>query len=535
MQSKEVLSMRGIKLNDIPMDLFLKYFSKEDLQDNYLEPKYVDEIRKVFKYTLSISSDTYYYYSSLNAGTTSSNGPDYTPLREIIAENFVDILPSITPSGITVSSVDSGVNFQIYDTLGLTDSRPYRYVLEIYVDGPTTNTIIYFPSISGSGLTNSINGNLEESTNYTIKDDRNNLDVFGEVIYLQASTDNNFYSIYLGSDDSLVGYLFVNNKSIIQDVNNKGELLYVNESGNNTTNSLRQSNFLRHSGAIRNSFFNRPTFENLMSTTFQPGVISLLGADREEYLAVYESFNRKIEMVEATFANTSGSFQNRLISTEIKNIIAGKTVFTEIDNLTSVKYRTLLDIFNIPTYEALEIPIPYRYKTLSFLEEFEENTPIIIKVKRQTISLLNEEYPILIQPDGTARLNISGSKLFNEGTYNLQLTETENDLLVSIPIYKTTFGNIRLPYEKKTNTRVVIDKKTYLIYVDSNITGVLSYRIDFRVKRNTYDTSKVLIGSVKKQNGKILDLRSLYIEENPINITDEFFDLTGFTENLTNN
>ena len=259
-----------VNLNDIPMDLFFKYFTKEDLADRELKPSLIKDNRIFFKYSIVFGANTYFFFSIYDKDSNLS------VLKDEIKTMFSD-LETTEPTSITLVTPTMTSAVQSYTLL----SKPYL-----------TNSKYYF-EFDNDTVTDTVVKELVYIDGDLIKDYRTELSIFEDVtsVSLEVSAENpKVFLVYDDADDSFLGYLREYPEAMIQERNSNGQLLFINESGNKTTESLRGSRFLRHNNAIRKGFFGLENPEDIIPLKFNPGTIGIFVQGSEQKLLFYQNF-----------------------------------------------------------------------------------------------------------------------------------------------------------------------------------------------------------------------------------------------------
>ena len=57
--------MKGVHLNDIPVDLFMKYFNETNLSES-IDYEPIEETLTVYTYEFTVNTNTYFYKSTFD-------------------------------------------------------------------------------------------------------------------------------------------------------------------------------------------------------------------------------------------------------------------------------------------------------------------------------------------------------------------------------------------------------------------------------------------------------------------------------------
>jgi hypothetical protein len=285
-----------VYLNDIPLDLFFEYFTSEDLQDNFLEPSLINDMRTFFKYDVVISGTTYIHYSVFDKTVSP------VELDQEIRSSFADIVTGIDTATITsITLVNTGEDLE--DLQSYLSNSSINLLINNYYFQRVTGERIY-SLLFGSALTLTPANQIE----ITLKDYRlpvsnpNHLigtDLDGYLI------DSN-YELYSGS--TLIGYLIPNTLKTLQETDNIGNPYFLNEAGEKITEFLRRSNFLAHNNAIRKSVFLLEKPEDIIAigdSKFPEGKVGMfkLGEENRKLL-FYQNFEKSTTYTKITDFST---------------------------------------------------------------------------------------------------------------------------------------------------------------------------------------------------------------------------------------
>jgi hypothetical protein len=268
--------MNGIYLNDIPMDVFLKYFSKESLANKQFRPSLSDVERTVYTYTLSFTGQTgTYTYKAL------SNLID--DIKQDIVLDFSDLF-EITVDDIVEESVDAGVSETIY--INGARLTPYEYYI-----GDN-----HFLSQTGVDL-------------------RNNQQVVGTPIKHQVFQ--------------------------LQDKNNDGDYLYIDDFGLITTSTGIESNLITHNNLFRGAYSLLNERDKIIYSKVEPGILALIKDGTKETLEFYESLT-KTTSYEDVSATPPAEYENGIY--DIKQpLIENFNLKTLVLNISELKRYKMVE------------------------------------------------------------------------------------------------------------------------------------------------------------------------------------------------
>jgi hypothetical protein len=263
--------MNGIYLNDIPMDVFIKYFTKENLGVSNFPPVMVDK-KDVYTYTLTLDGVPGFIYKSFIG--------DLAKAKNEIIYNFSDIVVleagDITGT-VAVANPASDFVYELDQKM-----TPYQYRFE-YNFSTTEETFkfITLPSdtFPQSGIIIDSRNNEPLSINET---DIGSVSISDQLV-------NGTYSVTLGSD--IIGHIHENNKIQVHKKNAAGEYLYYNGI-QETTESQSQGSFLKYK-ALRDSGLSILEKRNaLIYSKISPGQVALINDGQTERLEFFQTFKK---------------------------------------------------------------------------------------------------------------------------------------------------------------------------------------------------------------------------------------------------
>jgi len=395
-----VIMNNKVYLNDIPLDLFLKYFTAEDLQDNLLQPALENDIRTFYKYNIEIGSINYVFFSEFD------NIASLSELEEEIRSSFADIIENIETVTIDSIELDDEIEVQSY----INNLSLYLFIGNYYLqknDG-TVNPYLYF------GGTDYIFSDISDQiTINNLKDYRNNSLIYSTVTGILTE---NYYTLFVGS--VLVGYLRPNALKLIQKINNNGELLYLNEASEEVTESLKRSKFLAHNRALRKSVFLLNDPIEIIKLVFSQGKLGMfeLGEENKK-LVFYQNFEKKITYTKIEDFTSPLIYETQRISNSIKtNIENGDGEYSETVSIPIIEeFQRLLDLKRIKVTKTGS-----EFRSLNRSDDFQKDEYLIVDVVQRLIAFEGKT-DIIIKNNDTVDLNSTNLQ-------NLQIFKKDNGI-----------------------------------------------------------------------------------------------------------
>jgi hypothetical protein len=414
--------MRGIYLNDIPVDLLLKYLSDQDLKSRNLSPKLSPIVRDYYEYSFEFSGDEYTMFSDLRLPE------DEASLLDLAARVISDKEPSASPEDIEslelVSETPStGRLYSVGDALTPFSSiMPYRYR---FVSVPSSS-INWFASVSGS-----ISSDISSLSGVDISDSRDGT-LLVESGSLSPLASQSGYSVFTGS--TLRGFIVENTSIPYQEVDDLGRPLFIDESGNDTTQPFRPSKIARHSAAIKNAFFSARS-ENLSDPRqaaigkLLPGVIGFYKRGPERELFYYEKIKRSFQYERVQLTGSESFVETRIAPYLVSGMPDVGDTFSEespdykfntVLNLISTK-RISAKFFNQSTFvmEAAKQPLA-------------SQEPVFVDVFSESVSYKGASYPVTM---------VTGQRRITVGSDSLLVTRNSTD----------EFDALRLPVKREVD------------------------------------------------------------------------------------
>jgi hypothetical protein len=517
---------KGIYLNDIPLDLFFKYFIKDDLENRELSPSIINDRRDFFKYNITISGDEYEYYSVFNKDTT------IIELEREILSNFSDIYPNIILSNITdISYVLSG---------GI---RVIALNQEAFISSKTTLLINkYSFTFASDNLVNDfvlINETLgytltDSTTGISLKDLRTSEEIFEgslsvNIVIKDKGKQSEHFEVFNGT--VLVGYIKRSPNAVTQERDSNGNLLFINESGNKTTEFIRNSNFLRHNAAFRKGLFKLENPVDIISLRFKQKVSGIYKEGQALKLSFYQNFIRKIKYEKVNIGANTFLIEN--IPTSIKQLVLANEDLEYETTFVESKVKEISDISRFRRIEVIEkTGSAGRFIAISERDFFAENEQVILDVYKKQLSFENVFYDIT----STNTVSLDSGNLIN-----LKIVRKNNGIdYVRFPIVisssKKTVplpGNRRIELLSTANGNIqyfVFKNINYFLETDSNDSvrypnGFISIEADI-----LFNLKETLVGTSSLSGSETLLVKySPNVSE--IEFDENFFQDTGdFTE-----
>jgi len=371
--------MKGIYLNDIPVDLFLKYLTKDNLASQNYEP--VPENLTVYIYNFTINSAGSYFYRSIF--------DSFTHVKPEIVRYFEDFHAGLVEADLGLIDFETELDGKVYYNSTLELAVPYQYYIEI-IGSP--NIFYYLPEINWG----------EELAITSIFDSRDNTDlsISGTAVF---DSVNNRYNIDDGS--SVIGYIYENPIQTVYKKDENGNTIYLDEFGNETTKSSKESIFLKHNQAIRNGFRGITDIDKAIGEKFNNRCVGIVD-DRTSkgqetfYFAYYEKYRKTITYTIIDPAAIPSSYSVQYLSRSLlKNLEGTGTYTTTLDTNIS---KNLLNVNSIPKVQAKRINVVgisdkvYENTDPGFNDYIVvNNEPILVEIFKEVL-LFQKSYDVLL-------------------------------------------------------------------------------------------------------------------------------------------
>jgi hypothetical protein len=513
--------MQKVNINDVPLDLFFKYFEKDDLENKVLQPKLVDKLVTVYAYNFTVNSTNYRFYTINN---------DSASVITDIRRFFADIIPNIETATITLSLFSTQQNqyiFQLknqetgnirlvlpYQYSFLYNNGTYRDFVEIDEEGGEINLVDLRRPISG--------GNF-----FIIESD------------ITLESPNSTYPFTVkDSLGNVIGTLYNNEKfqtQKIETVSGQKKYVYIDPNGNETYNRLEKSNFLAHNNLLRVGFNGLLRPDDSLTFRFNPACIGIVKDTAGERLSFYETFTITKTIKKIPFNSTLEFQQDEIdsllkeeletLSRKTKTTVEIKKIVKDVANLSSLKRIKALATGLEDTLSQFNFLFKQTYPETSlsigeniYVKEFVE------------IAVFNNKRFRVFRPSNEVRNsdnNVIGILSYDES--NIPFIRFSNIFLVN--------GRERITLD--TNVLDVLYEGTSnpgYFYVNMNnrrykLQGEGTNRfLPIQCITEYEETGNEYIGNLRgfKDNGDIILGKYIFNASN-IKIQDEF-DLVGFTE-----
>jgi hypothetical protein len=519
---------KGVYLNDIPLDLFFKYFVKDDLEDRELSPSLINDNKIFFKYDITISGDDYEYYSAFSKDTT------ITELQEEILLNFSDLYPNIILSDITnISYIESGGNRVTLSTDAFISSKSTLLINKYGFTNSGNNSVNDFLLINDTlnyNLVNSVNG-------VSLKDLRTSEEIFEDslsvnLVIKDKGKQSEHFEVFKGTE--LVGYIKSNSNSVIQERDSNGNLIFINESGNKTTDFIRNSIFLRHNRAFRKGIFKLENPVDIISLRFKQKVAGIYKEGQSLKLSFYQNFLRKIKYEKVNIGSNSFSVEH--IPTLIKQSILTNVDLEYETNIVESKVKEIADISRFRRIEVIEkTGSASTFITISERDLFIQNEPVLLDVYKRQLNFENSLYDInssnLVSLGSGDLANLKIIRKNNGIDYvRLPVILSEGKKIIPLP------GNRRLELLSTSNGNIqyfVFKSISYFLETDSSDTvrypnGFISAEADIQ-----FNLKETIIGVSSTSGSETLLVRyspivsEIEFDENFFQDTSEFTESSG--------
>lgn len=326
--------MSIVKLNDVPVSLFLEYYNKNINKEE--NTPWMRELKNVeiLEHTVSINEKTYKFYSYKDISEDLDFEFKDEFLRNYDNESYKYDSPSTTVDmPDTVETKEKSVS-TLYETLA-GDYTIHQYAM------------ILTPENKNSWLYSSVE--LIENEN-KIKNLFNE-EIFNNLIYKKNNDEILVYQVEAGQQNKLIGSIIENEIVSIQEKDIHDNLLYIDHRGTITT---KKTNFESDSDKMESFRVLKDRSEDpleLMPFKFgQPngGFLGLVGSSFGERLAWFEKFEKKVEIndIDEKDIPSDVSYERDVIpKSVVRNIpfksnteIIKKKVLEELNELDVIEY-----------------------------------------------------------------------------------------------------------------------------------------------------------------------------------------------------
>jgi len=520
--------MKGIYLNDIPMDLFLKYFSQSDLKDSKLTPVMENYRSKLDTYQIVKGGVTYLYRTSATVNFADNNNA-IDVITKDINYSFIDLFPSpsfLLSGTYIIDRLSTDNNeYDIYSNPIVKYIYPYRYYFE-NVD----SVFNYFIEVQDS---DDEVINLETSTlplsNLKLVDARRNVAIVSNVT---VSKENGFYTIRDGL--TLLGKLYLNDTFKVNTKDAFGNYLYLDQFQNQTTLAYQYSNFIRHNNMLRVGFNGLIDHSELLFLNFNPSCVGIVDEGRRSKLKFYEPFtkNKQYKIVSEEQSIFTLDTVDSVLWDEL-DLVDNKT---KVDTENLKFSKEILDISTLPTFKGSLSVLKENTITFRPIANY-SNTglnvgDVIIAENYKEKSLLRGKYYDIIQDVNGPYIKYAGNdtRIIVEKSFYFAVIQLQKDA-------EGYFINI----EKNNKLEVVRAIKigttnfSYFINIDADkyivnksVTSFGFIKIPVKIVPNEREENKY-IGTIESINNGSVTLAKYNPTISPISIS-EVFNLDGFTE-----
>jgi hypothetical protein len=418
-----------VHLNDIRLDLFLKYFTSEDLDVLPLNPVILNDQRKFFKYSFDVNTVTYNHFSVYDSLIST------TEIQEEIVAAFSDIIPSIEISDIedltklTLATINST---QAYITQQSNILAPNRYYFE-YNNGDIRD-FVYI----------TINDILTENITATspilgvdITDVRTGIDILTNGKLLSAVEDGVNYFIVINASEQTIGSLRPNTLKTIQKTDTNGNLLFLNEANEEVIEFERRSNFLAHNRAVRKSAFllNDPLeIITINPSKFDEGKVGMFKLGEEQIkLVFFQNFLKTVKYEKINdLENFTAAYITERVSPALKTAIpTDGSPYVELDEVPIPKFKEVDSILDLKKVNA----------SFSIID----NIITFTSLNTTDIFVLNENVIITITGENNRKIEYIGKvQVVSNNGRTCVLTKYNNPNLEKIPFNNSTFSDSSL-------------------------------------------------------------------------------------------
>jgi hypothetical protein len=455
-------NMKGLYINDIPVNLFMEYFNRTNLTPLEFTPKYTEPV--IYKHQFKIDSVTYYYKSMF-------------AFSYIESEDISEFFPNGTITDLSSPIIDDQ---KLYYNNIIPFIYPYRYRLEKIQD----EELLHFIHFEEDGTSNEIK-ELEPkdyiNVGINILDSRSNTSIYSD-ISLQYEKGKQRWRIIDGT--LLLGYIYENALFQLQATNADGYLLYIDEYGRETTQREQTDNFSKHYKSIRSALNNIKDTKDNVERSFLPNCIGMIDNGITKKLVYYEEYKRTRTFSLA--ASTENFYYKELID---RNLLKDLDEDDKIIEEKIIKMRTLLDFSTLPNLRVTkETPgwIPIHFKS-----GIDQTNSVGYYYNTVNNNLYLDE-------DVVVSITATDTEPSDNQNNDFWLTITTNTLYQ----YKSTFYYKKIDRYLNNNRRETALLKVYETYL--NFMGKLSqYRDKQIIFNSTFSLYGELIGANKFASIKV--------------------------------
>jgi hypothetical protein len=495
-----------VHLNDIRLDLFLKYFTSEDLNVLPLNPVILNDQRKFFKYSFTVNSVKYNHFSVYDIPLST------TEIQEEIVAAFSDILNIET--SVVLTKEEEEFTTQAYITQQSNILIPNRY----YFEGPEED-IKNFISISINGI---ITENITATSpinNVSITDTRkiiNNV-LISNAKLLKVIEDNEEFFVVINTEEEVIGFLIPNTLKTIQKTNNDGKLLFLNEANEEVVEFERRSNFLAHNTAIRKSTFllSDPLEAiTIAPNKFDEGKVGMFKLGSEQIkLLFFQNFLRTVKYEKID--NFTDEYITERISANLKNNISeipdGESEYIELNEFPIPVIKEIDDLLGLKRVSALVSERPFRsYRILDNTNTFTVGENIIID---GTIKSGTPEEQVITYIGNVLTLVNNNPKVCRLRRY------------ITPNLTKILFNNLTFPDASSYEYDDIEDVYKKITYIKDEIEATYVIKKTEIIKPPSSDPSNSIITQSRNEHSQLSYFEGIFSDKNHLKI--DTYELRG--------
>lgn len=424
---------KNVNLNEIPLDLFMEYFSKEDLAEREFEPKIINPTLYTYEFSISGETGTFFYKTYKD---------DFDDCKQEIVDNEF-FGSGISTTDLALISTTSEENKQLYYSEALEFVISHKYSIEL--DDGTISTYFFLVEIDTKIASENIGETILIS----------NFGTDAEIITgtLQYSTSEERYFVQDGTDTY---YIIENEEYDFQEIDNEGYPIFIDEYGNETRQTSIGSNFLRHSNAIKIGFGGIKNIQNYVFLSFSPGTAGVVnnnpGQENNLFgknIVFYNKYENEVKINQVSEVPLEETAKRENID---------RTLLANLNNGEIIE--TLNEFFY---YDVLDIGSLQSYKASGFVINDEENLPSV----GETIILNSSSATNAIINNVAFEVNKNGNTetiFFRRN--NLFLTRRGRTDVVRLPILKEQNGTSYIEYPSGSSYKksIAIERNGFLSY-----------------------------------------------------------------------
>jgi len=436
--------MRGIHLNDIPVDLFVKYFTKDNTTTINYDPIIRQLLVNIYKFDIDL--DGPFYYKSVF---------DFNHSKSEILRYFQDIKEFSEIDDIvedTFFQESSSVGMIYYNDI-LELSIPYQYRLE-KID-PPDNKEYHFITVTFK----------EDKTEIlSILDSRNLEDLSISGILTFDPVNNRFEITY---NNDVIAYLYENEEFIIYKEDPNGKIIYMNEFGNETTESSLESSLIRHNNAIRLGFNGIRDVESHINLNFNNKCLGLVDNRTSKgtetlYFAYYEKYERTLKYTRVDPTTIVDSYEVLYFDRALLKKIPISETYTE--TITNTFTSRLLDFSSLTRIKTTKRGDTYESILENGLVQPDKNINILADVYKDVVIFQNKTYNINYNNETRVIRGIGEIVSFDNSDY-IKIPVIENSIIYQDPRNENSF--ITKQVEIRNNKKYININEKYYDVVDT--------------------------------------------------------------------